>query len=696
MGCGSTDFVARDASCSPGASFFHVKCSDILSGSMTEKAEQCSAHCLSYSGYVAFSVQNSTSCVCSNTMPSVSSSSTQPDDCSDSNVVFSIKEHLRPNSIVRFIRSDQLTVTAAGPLIGFKAKSNNSLNQNFLLVKCSLADVNATVAACVGQASAWKSTAVIESGDIVAWVGQEDGRAFSCEGASCTPQSFPPGNLAAIFAITKATGHGTISSGDDIIFTSALDKSQVVCGTRSCGLATSTALNPIDGGRFKVEKALQSMYLSSNAVIKLMKGNTEATFNGMQQNPSGMVSNWYLAKCDGGPDKCIPSFANLNSVTLDGWGSPGTILSNDTVALVNQDANGQQAMNCIYDDVPCILLEYPPEPGYQGAYFKIVKVIDDVPVEAGTPIKFGDEVYFYSMKKLQWEASRLLDCNRDRCRVSTDSGIPESKFSVVEATKTTCALYSCPSGSESRLANAASTVFTEQNCCDTAALAFVRDPDDSGISSWALFLILLGAALCCICLVWAVLLALRKTRSAREQRSYNNNNNRRPSIDEQLISARAALDEEIRIAFVEGQGVGVSERADSDTMEPVADYGVSEPSSPLYAEFDVTADEENHDLVTNTMLVSGSNLRSSSTHDVHQSPVPPQWWEDAENNPRPPITPITPTPREPTPRLDKKTPPATPATPATPPPISATPVTARSLIPDEYIDGISDDGLESV
>jgi hypothetical protein len=498
-----------------------------------EQAEQCSALCLSYEDYSAFLVVNKTSCLCRKSTPSVKSYLTDAPHCQESDLVYSLKEALRPSHLIRLERSDQLSVTTrerqtlildqAGQrnvlvpdgFAGFQARLASTLKQHFFLARCSFTDVNA----CMGQVSAWKDTDEIKSGDIVAWVDQKYGKVAACEATQIEQKDFPPNSLSGLLQIFKASGNGTAANGtsinldDEVYLYSLQSRANVVCDQTTCGV-DAQAINDIDNGKFILRKAQDDRILSPNAITKLFKGGKVATFNGMRYDTE-IHSNWFLSKCGSGLIKCPIDYTIMNE-GLSAFDTLDTIRSGDIVAWVNQGLGLGHAMNCVYEEIPCISLGYPPEPGYQGAFFKIVKVVNNIPEPKGSVIRFGDEVYFYTLQFLDWDESRLVDCQENDCQATFYSNIPRAKFYLLEAPRANCASYRCPSGFSTNVRNGPSTLMTQDNCCRPdviaeTALATLQDPF---IRPWVLLMCLCIYSCCCILCIG--IFALRRWKKRKE------------------------------------------------------------------------------------------------------------------------------------------------------------------------------------
>ena len=86
LGCGAS--LPRWA-CAANSETFYVDCGRILSGTIDQKAEQCSSRCSALSGYVAFSVHDTTACFCLKTVPTAAST-TPASSCSTggNNIVY--------------------------------------------------------------------------------------------------------------------------------------------------------------------------------------------------------------------------------------------------------------------------------------------------------------------------------------------------------------------------------------------------------------------------------------------------------------------------------------------------------------------------------------------------------------------------------------------------------------------------------
>jgi hypothetical protein len=264
-------------------------------------------------------------------------------------------------------------------------------------------------------------------------------------------------------------------------------------------------------------------------MVKLFKpGGKAAALEGMQSD-MGMHTNWYLGKCGSATVKCPIEFNFFNEDIMSDVGDAldhsDSIRSGDIVTWVSQHKGLKHGMNCAYDKIPCISLTYPPEPGFQGAFFKIVKVVNDVPVANGSMIHFGDEVYFYALNLLEWAETHQIECTESVCEVRSDSSIPHSKFYLVEAGRATCSTYKCPNGFSNKVVHAASEVLNDGHCCQSEAITIVANISEDSFMKWYFLLIICGVACCCCCICCiGFLYCRRKKKKAEEQQQIAEDN----------------------------------------------------------------------------------------------------------------------------------------------------------------------------
>eukprot|EP00959_Pyramimonas_sp_CCMP1952_P052294 1093244-Pyramimonas_sp.AAC.1 len=80
LGCGA---ALPQWYCHVGAETFYVNCGRILSGSIDTKADQCAVRCSALSGYVAFSVHDTTACFCLKTTPTPADDTIAASSCTN-------------------------------------------------------------------------------------------------------------------------------------------------------------------------------------------------------------------------------------------------------------------------------------------------------------------------------------------------------------------------------------------------------------------------------------------------------------------------------------------------------------------------------------------------------------------------------------------------------------------------------------
>ncbi|CAK0814863.1 unnamed protein product [Prorocentrum cordatum] len=87
LGCGA---VLPQWSCKRDSETYYVDCTWTLTGSADSQAEQCAGRCSDLQGYVAFSVQDATSCLCLKTLPEPADVSTRASSCTSSSLVYTL------------------------------------------------------------------------------------------------------------------------------------------------------------------------------------------------------------------------------------------------------------------------------------------------------------------------------------------------------------------------------------------------------------------------------------------------------------------------------------------------------------------------------------------------------------------------------------------------------------------------------